>query len=214
MAIQQGWPKFLPLSWEQTLSCDQCLSSRVCWSNACWSSSQRWARWPEAATAPLWDTTKVSELGTQSAQQGCPSNPCWLSSAHNQGYGSLCQHNFTAALGWNYGPWRLERLAATHNKKKKPCSHDRGPGTLSEMENGGLSLIVGTYEKAGSSILLKMMLRPGVVLQKNTPTKDLRQQSHVWKLPITDSSAPSVLSAPSCTTTRSSLVILGKSSLC
>lgn len=64
-------------------------------------------------------------------------------------------------------------------KKKKPCSHDRGPGTLSEMENGGLSLIVGTYEKAGSSILLKMMLRPGVVLQKNTPTKDLRQQSHV-----------------------------------
>lgn len=219
MAIQQGWPKFLPLSWKRTLSCDQCLSWRACWSNACWSSSQRWARRPNAATAPLWDTTKFLNWE--------PSQPSKIVQAITVGLALLttknmdqkfCQHNFTAALWWNHGPWnalwRVERLAASHNKKKKPCPHDRGPGTLSEMENGRLSLIVGTYVKAGSSILLKMMLRPGAVLQKNIPTKDLKQRSHVWKLPMIDSSAPSVLSAPCCTTTRSFLVILGKSSLC
>lgn len=128
--------------------------------------------WPAAPTAPLWDTTKFLKLETQSAQQGCPSNYCWLSSTHSQGYGSVTvQHNFTAASWWNYSPWNalwgLERLATTQKRlqtKQEQCSHDRDPDTLSEMKKGRLSHFVGTYEKAGSSILLMMMLRPSVVL--------------------------------------------------
>lgn len=137
-------------------------------------------RWPEAPTAPLWDTTEFLKLGTQSAQQGCPSNYCWFSSIHSQGYGSVAvQHNFTAASWWNYSPWNvlwgLERMATTHKRlqtKREQCSHDRDPGTLSEMKKGRLSLFVGSYEKAGSSILLMMVLRPGVL--QNTPTKEMR----------------------------------------
>lgn len=66
-------------------------------------------------------------------------------------------------------------MATTHKRlqtKREQCSHDRDPGTLSETKKGRLSLFVGSYEKAGSSILLMMVLRPGVL--QNTPTKEMR----------------------------------------
>lgn len=158
MAIQQGWPKFLPLSWEWTPSCDQCRSLRACWSRLLCLLEQfsENTRWPEAPTAPLWDNTKFLKLGTQSAQQGCPSNHCWLSSTHSQRHGSVtvpaqCHCCLMMKLQplkcpvWT-GKMTHKRLQA----KQEQCSHDRDPGTLSEMKKSRLSLFVSTYEKAGS----------------------------------------------------------------
>lgn len=214
-----GMTKILaPGSWKWMPSCEQCSSLRAfgASSNACWSSSQRWTH--NGQKLPLLLSKRPLHFWNWE-----PSQPSKVVQAITVGLAllktkdtdqSLCQHNFTAALWWNYGPWNalwgLERLATTHKRfqiKQEQCSHDRDPA-LSEMKKGRLSHFVGTYEKGGSSILLL-----DVLLHKNTPTKDMRQQSHVWKLSTTDSSAPSVLSTPSCTSTRSSLVILGKSSL-
>lgn len=220
MATQQGGPELRMDTFTWSMPQPEGLLEQA--SSTCWSSSQRWTHDGQKlpllfSEAPLnfwnWEPSQPSKV-----VQAITVSLALLTAKDTDQ--SLCQHNFAAALWWNYGPWNalwgLKRLATTHKRlqtKWEQCSRDRDPGTLFEIKKGRLSLFVGTYEKAGSSILLLMVLRPDVFLQKNTPTKDMRQQSHVWKLPMTDSSDPSVLSAPSFTSTRSSLVILGKSSL-
>lgn len=101
------------------------------------------------------------------------------------------------ALHCNYGTWTvprgLERLQAHKRLQRngKQCSRKKRPRQVVWDGKDSFSLFVGTCEKVGSSILLLMVPRSGGVLQMNTPTTETKQQSHGWKPPVTDSSAPS-----------------------
>lgn len=134
-----GMTKILaPGSWKWMPSCEQCSSLRAfgASSNACWSSSQRWTH--NGQKLPLLLSKRPLHFWNWE-----PSQPSKVVQAITVGLAllktkdtdqSLCQHNFTAALWWNYGPWNalwgLERLATTHKRfqtKQEQCSHDRDP---------------------------------------------------------------------------------------
>lgn len=149
--------------------------------------SEMMTQWPGAPTAPLWDSTKLhSQLGTQLTQQCCLSKPCWLTLLTvKDADQSLCQHSFAAGLMmklWHLNcPTRIGDWLQAHKRlqrKGEQCSHEERPRQVVWDGKDRFSLFVGTCEKAGSSILLLMVPRPGVVLQMNTPTMDTKQQSH------------------------------------
>lgn len=119
------------------------------------------------------------------------------------------------ALLWNYGTWTipqgLERLATSPQETPKKR---RAMFIWAETQAACLkrkyrfSLFVGRCEKAGRSILLLMVPRPDVVLQMNTNNRHepaVMAENCSWQTHLLPQS-------PSCTMTRSSLVILGESS--
>lgn len=218
MAIQQGWPNLLPLSWEWTPSCDQCLSLRACWSRLLCLLEQfsENTQWPEAPTAPLWDT-----LNSWNWEPSQPSKVVQditvglvLLTAKDMDQ-SLVPFDEITALKMPCEDWRDWLHPIRDSKQNKSNVH------MTETQAHCLR-----WKRVDCHFLLLFMRRQiavfcwwwcsGLVVfyRRTRPTKDMRQQSHVWKSPITDSSASSVLSPPSCTSTRGSLVILGKSSLC
>lgn len=182
-------------------------------SNACWSISQRWSHTVQELP-PLFSGTALNFT-----QRWGSSQPSIVFSAFPVGLAllrakdrdqSLSQQNFTTGLMmkvWHLNCPLTGYKPTRHSKEKESDVHmRRDPGRLSEMEKIGLHFLLVLVRRQAAVFCGWWCRAPCCSIGCRT----LQQLFHGWKIPTTDSRQ--IPQAPSCTSSRSSLV-MGESSL-